>query len=127
MTMTQADDESWFSDRPQGEADNVYSGTLPPAVSAALKAQDIQALDLALRQMPRDEAEALAGWMASVGLLVERTEADLDQEQRSAYYPPAVAQALASGNVDAIYAALSELPPDEADRLYERLQQQGLL
>jgi hypothetical protein len=38
-----------------------------------------------------------------------------------------VAAALSSGNVDAIYAALAELPTDEADRLFEQLQQQGLL
>ena len=65
--------------------------------------------------------------MVSVGLLVERTDADLDREQFSAYYPPTVAAALASGNVDAVYAALSELPIDEGDRLFERLRQQGLL
>jgi hypothetical protein len=125
--MTTADDDNQFPAGPHAGGGKVYSGKLPPAVAAALEAQDIQALDLALRQMPRDEAEALAGWMVSVGLLVERTQADLDREQLSAYYPPGVAAALASGNVDEVYAALSELPPDVADRVYEQLQQQGLL
>ncbi len=125
--MTTKDDDDQFPTGPHLLGGKIYSGKLPPAVAVALMTQDIQALDLALRQMPRDEAEALAGWMVSVGLLVERTQADLDREQLAAYYPPAVAAALASGNVDDVYAALSELPPDEADRLYEQLQQQGLL
>jgi hypothetical protein len=38
-----------------------------------------------------------------------------------------VARALASGNTDAVYEALAELLPEEADRLYALLQEQGLL
>jgi hypothetical protein len=127
VIMPAADGESAFPAAPPPEANKVDSSALPPDVIAARLAQDIQGLDLALRQMPRDEAKALAGWMVSVGLLVERTEADLDQEQFAGYLPPAVAVALASGNVDATCAALSELPLSEASRLCERLQQQGLL
>ena len=54
MTTTKADDDSRFSDWRQTEDIKEFSGALPPAVSAALKAQDIQALYLAIRQMPRD-------------------------------------------------------------------------
>ena len=109
---------------------------LPLAVRAALLAEDIQALDLALRQMPTDEAEALAGWMVSVGILKQRSDDDLDVEQEQAYqalephsaaWPPAVARALASGNRDAVFEALAELPPEVADALYVQLQEQGLL
>jgi Cdc37 C terminal domain len=109
---------------------------LPLAVHAALMAQDIQALDLALREMPKDEAEALARWLVTAGILEQRTEADLDIEQHEAYrtieqqpaaWPASVAAALASGNTDAVYEALAELLPEEADRLYALLQEQGLL
>ena len=111
---------------------------LPPAVRAAVVAQDIQALDLALRQMPRDEAQALARWLVTAGILEERGEDDLDREQEQAYrtienrpsasaWPPAVAKALASGNTDRVYEALAELLPEDADRLYMQLKEQGLL
>ena len=109
---------------------------LPPAVRAAVQAQDIQALDLALRQMPTAEAEALARWLVTAGILEERTGADLDDEQRAAYrefgerspaWPPTVAKALASGNRDAVFEALADLPPEVADPLYVQLQEQGLL
>lgn len=130
MIMTTTQDNSLFNMN-SAEGDDSFFDTLPPAVSAALQEQDIQALDLALRQMPRDEAEALARWLVKAGVLVQRSKADLDSEQRSARsspaYPPAVAAALESGNIDAVYSALSELPPDQADRLFESLQQQGLL
>ncbi len=106
---------------------NPFFDALPPAVRAAIEAQDVQALDLALRAMPRDEAEALARWLVIAGVLVQRSEVELDAEQRAAYYPPAVAAALASGDADAIFAALAELPEDEADRLYEQLHEKGLL
>jgi hypothetical protein len=109
------------------EEDNPILDALPPAVRAAVEAQDIQALDLALRRMPREEAEALAHWLAVAGILVQRQPGELDAEQRRAYWPPAVANALASGNTDAVYAALAELPPEQADKLYAQLQQQGLL
>jgi len=109
---------------------------LPPAVRAAVLAQDIQALDLALRQMPRDEGEALARWLVTAGILEERTDNDLDREQARAYgtpeqqpapWPPAVTRALAAGNTDRVYEALAELMPEEADRLYAQLKEQGLL
>ena len=35
--------------------------------------------------------------------------------------------ALATGNRDAVYEALAELPPEMADALYVQLQEQGLL
>ena len=109
------------------QSDNPFMASLPPGVRAALHAQDVQALDLALRQLPRDEAEALARWLVAAGVLVQRTDGDLDQEQRAAQWPPTVAVALASGNPDAVYAALADLPPEEADRIFAQLQQQGLL
>jgi hypothetical protein len=67
---------------------NEFMASLPRAVRAALEAQDVQALDLALRALPRDEAEALGRWLVVAGVLVERTEAEVDLEQRFAYYLP---------------------------------------
>jgi hypothetical protein len=104
---------------------NEFMASLPRAVRAALEAQDVQALDLALRALPRDEAEALGRWLVVSGVLVERTEAEVDLEQRFAYLRPAVARAVTSGNTDAVYAALAALPAEHADRLYTQLQQQG--
>ena len=109
---------------------------LPWAVRAAVLAEDIQALDLALRQMPKDEAEELARWLVTAGILVQRSEGELDKEQEDAYreieqppaaWPPSVATALATGNTDKVYEALAELLPEEADRLYAQLKEQGLL
>jgi hypothetical protein len=79
-----------------------FMASLAPAVRAALEAQDVQALDLALRALPRDEAEALGRWLVVSGVLVERTEAEVDLEQRFAYLPPAVAQAVTSGNTGSV-------------------------
>ena len=119
VAMSAPDDQSSFLD------------SLPPGVRAALQAQDMQALDLALHQLPSDEAEALVRWLVLAGVLVKRTEADLDVEQRTALLPPVVAAALAraqaTGNTDVVYEALATLPPEEADRLYGQLQEQGLL
>jgi hypothetical protein len=112
---------------PPPDNDNPLVEALPPAVRAAVQAQDMQALDQALRQMPRDEAEALARWLVIAGILVKGTEPDRVADPRLANYPPAVAQALSSGNPDAVYAALAELPNEQADRLYEQLKQEGLL
>jgi hypothetical protein len=89
-----------------------------------------------LRQMPKDEAEELARWLVTAGILVQRSEGDLDKEQEDAYreieqpaaaWPPSVARALATGNTDKVYEALAELLPEEADRLYAQLKEQGLL
>jgi Cdc37 C terminal domain len=117
--------------------DNPLIEQLPLAVRAALLAEDIQALDLALRAMPRDEAEELLRWMLEAGILKERKDDELDREQRAAYgasappqpgaWPPTVERALESGNIDAVYRALAELPPETADRIYAELQAQGLL
>ena len=110
---------------------NSFLASLPPGVRAALEAQDVQALDLALHQLPTDEAEALVRWLVMAGVLVKQTEADLEVEQRTAFLPPvvaaALAQAQASGNTDVVYEALATLPPEEADQLYMQLQEQGLL
>jgi acetyl esterase/lipase len=104
---------------------NDFMASLPPAVRAALEAQDVQALALALCALPRDEAEALARRLVVAGVLVERAEAEVDLGHRFAYLPPAVARAVTSGNTDAVYAALAALPAEHADRLYTQLQQQG--
>ena len=118
------------------EESNPLIDALPFAVRAALLAEDIQALDLALRQMPRDEAEALAAWLVQAGILRQRVDAELDREQEQAYqtveqqpadWPPSVARALATGNTDKVYEALAELLSEEADRLYAQLHEQGLL
>lgn len=127
MTIMNVDNDVPPFDLSTADDDGTFLDSLPPAISAAVKAQDIQALDLALRQMPRREAEAMTAWLVKAGILVQRSEADLEREQWAAYYPPNVVSALDSGNIDAVYAALAELPPEEADRLYELLQQQGLL
>jgi hypothetical protein len=115
---------------------------LPPAVRAAVLAQDNAALVAALRQMPRAEAEALARWLLKAGILEERGKASPDIVEDaplpsvaapSAAPPPAspwpatVARALASGNRDAVFEALADLPPEIADALYVQLQEQGLL
>ncbi len=93
---------------PAPDDQSSFLASLPAAVRAALQAQDVQALDLALRQMPSDEVE-----------------------QRTAFLPPvvaaALAQAQANGNTDVVYEAPATLPPDEADRLYAQLQEQGML
>lgn len=116
--------------------DNPFVAAMPMAVKAALLAQDVQALDLALRQMPRDEAEEIMRGLMQAGILVQRNEEALEDEQGQAYralephpsdWPPAVAKALATGNIDRIYEALAELMPEEADRLYLQLKDQGLL
>jgi len=113
------------------DSSNPLVESLPPAVRAAVLAQDEQALQRALLQMPRAEAEALAKWLVVAGILVQSTGAAVDVEQRPVQYPPGVAAALAAaradGNLDHVYEALAELPNDEADRLYALLQQQGLL
>ena len=109
------------------EAGNPILDALPPAVRAAVEAQDMPALDLALGQMPRAEAEGLAHWLVVTGILVEHQPGALAAERPQSDYPPAVAKALASGNTDAVYNALAELPPEQADKLYAQLQQQGLL
>jgi hypothetical protein len=115
---------------PAPDDQSSFLASLPAAVRAALQAQDVQALDLALRQMPSDKAEALARWLLMAGVLVKRTEADLEVEQRTAFLPPVVAAALAqaqASDTDVLYEALATLPPDEADRLYAQLQEQGML
>jgi hypothetical protein len=114
------------------ESSNPLVESLPPAVRAAVLAQDEQALERALLQMPRAEAEALAKWLVVAGILVQSTGAEVNVEQPAVVqYPPAVAAALAAaradGNLDHVYEALAELPNEEADRLYALLQQQGLL
>src|SRR5579859_1089910 len=114
------------------ESNNPLVESPPPAVRAAVLAQDEQALEQALLQMPRAEAEALAKWLVVAGILVQSTGAQVNVEQPAVVqYPPGVAAALAAaradGNLDHVYEALAELPNEEADRLYALLQQQGLL
>ena len=111
----------------QSESDP-FLDNLPPAVRAAIQARDDAALERALLQMPRDEAEALARWLVVAGVLQKATP-----EQRAAPppaqspWPPTVARALATGNRDRVYEALADLPPEVADQLYIQLQEQGLL
>jgi hypothetical protein len=115
---------------------NPFLDALPPDVRAALLAQDVNALEAALRQMPYHEAEALTRWLVVAGVLEPgegqnappaSSDAPMVETRPFAEYPPGVAAALVSGNVDAIYAALAELMPDHADRVYAQLKQQGLL
>ena len=134
-------------DKPDEKDSNPFMDALPPAVRAAIEAHDTRALEAALRQMPYAEAEGWAQWLLTAGVLEEGTPDEPAQpstpaepeparsnqlaqsatDPRFAGYPPAVAAALATGNVDAIYAALAELLPAHADRLFEKLKQDGLL
>jgi hypothetical protein len=116
----------------ESEDSNPFMDALPPDVRAAVLAQDTEALEAALRQMPYGEAEALARWLLVAGVLEpgdgqDAAPALAPKPRPFANYPPKVAAALASGNVDAVYAALAELMPEQADRLYEQLKQEGLL
>ena len=116
---------------------NPFLDALPPAVRAAVLAKNDDALEQALLQMPRDEAEALARWLVLAGVLEKA-----GPEQRAAPeprpqtptptpapspWPAAVARALATGNPDRVYEALADLPPALADQLYVQLKEQGLL
>ena len=115
------------------QTSNPFLDALPPAVRAAIQAQDEQALEQALRQMPRPEAEALARWLVVAGVLVEgqpdhaAPSPQAPPASPASAWPPTVAQALATGNRDRVYEALADLPPEVADPLYIQLQEQGLL
>ena len=116
-----------MSEQPESDP---FLDALPPAVRAAILARDNDALERALLQMPRDEAEALARWLVVAGVLQKASP-----EQRAAPpgpaaqspWPATVARALATGNRDRVYEALADLPPEVADQLYLQLQEQGLL
>ena len=112
---------------------NPFMDALPPAVRAAILAQDEHALEQALLQMPRPEAEALARWLVVAGVLVEGRPDHAAPAPTPAPaapaspWPPTVARALATGNRDRVYEALADLPPEMADQLFVQLQAQGLL
>jgi len=121
----------------ESPASNPFMDALPPAVRAAILAHDEQALEKALQQMPGPEAEGLARWLVIAGVLVEGQPDNAQPVQPPAPqtapaapaspWPPAVARALATGNRDRVYEALADLPPELADALYVKLQEQGLL
>jgi len=117
----------------ESPASNPFLDALPPAVRAAILAHDEQALEKALQQMPGPEAEGLARWLVIAGVLVEGQPDNAQPVQPSASaapaspWPPAVARALATGNRDRVFEALADLPPEMADALYVKLQEQGLL
>jgi hypothetical protein len=58
---------------------------LPPAMREALEAQDVQAFDLALRQLEPSEAQRVLAALAGAGVVAARSDDDLDNEQRAAY------------------------------------------
>jgi ABC-type phosphate/phosphonate transport system substrate-binding protein len=114
---------------PEPDEREQFLASLPVPVRLALKAQNAQALETALLRMPPDEAEALMRWLVAAGVVrvTDEPATRPETERPMPDLPPAVAEALASGNTDAVYAALAEMPPDQADKIFENLRQQGLL
>ena len=67
------------------EAQRTLIAGLPVAVRAAIEEADVQALDLALRALPPDEAARVLASLVQAGLLARRSDADLDAEQAAAF------------------------------------------
>jgi hypothetical protein len=58
---------------------------MPRALRDALAERDMQAFDLALRQLPPEQAQQLVRAMITAGIIGVRSQEELDDEQRAAY------------------------------------------
>ncbi len=99
--------------------------SVPPAVREAIESGDVEGLKTALGALPEDERQDILHRLRDAGLIGGGE--DPKKEAVVTSMPLAVREAIESGDVEALKAALEALPEDEQEDIFRRLQEAGII
>jgi tetratricopeptide (TPR) repeat protein len=105
-------------------------GSMPPAVRAAIEQEDVEALQAALQQLPEQEAESVMQQLRDAGIISGSSGPDAEVQRRRevlASMSPAIQSAIEQGDVEALQAALQQLPEQEAESVMQQLRDAGII
>jgi tetratricopeptide (TPR) repeat protein len=104
--------------------------SMSPAIQSAIEQGDVEALQVALQQLPEQEAESVMQQLRDAGIISGSSGPDAEEQRRREVLgsmSPAIQSAIEQGDVEALQAALQQLPEQEAESVMQQLRDAGII